>query len=64
MEHSAGGPADFLAQQYKSPYERLAKKKYRNNEASIMKQVQESVHSGDTGEMVDRIKMNEYRIIN
>ena len=63
MEHS-GGPADILAQQYKSPYERLAKKKYKNNEASIIKQVQDSVHAGDSGELVDRIKMNEYRIIN
>ncbi len=63
MEHSAG-PADILAQQYKSPYERLNKKKFKNNEASIMKQVLESVHAGDSSELVDRIKMNEYRIIN
>ncbi len=62
MEHSAG-PADILAQQYKSPYERLNKKKFKN-EASIMKQVLERVHAGDSSELVDRIKMNEYRIIN
>ena len=59
MEHTAGA-SEILASANKSPYEILGRKN-KKNDSSVIKNLHDAAESAD---LIDRIKMNEYRIIN